>query len=74
MIDGFIDGSVNLVVRDISGLLRAPVEELFEILGNRCAIPGRMDLLRRNGNDAYFLVAVDGSAQELLNSGLHASW
>jgi hypothetical protein len=72
MINGFIDGSVNLFIRDISGFLRAPVQELFELLGNRRAIPGRMDLLRRNGSDAHFLVGVDGAAQELLDRRLHA--
>jgi hypothetical protein len=72
MIDGFIDGSVNLLVRDISDLIRAPGQERFEFLGDGCTIPGRWNLLRGNSDDADFLVSVNRPAQELLDCGLHA--
>jgi hypothetical protein len=72
MIDGIIDGTIQLLVRDVRGLPRAPIQEFLEFLSDRGAIAGRRDLLRRDGHNADFLVGVDGAAQELLDGGLQA--
>jgi len=72
MIDGVIYGTVDFFLRNINGLLRAPIQELLEFLGDCGAIAGWGDLLGRNGYDADFLVGLDGAAQELLYGGLHA--
>jgi hypothetical protein len=74
MIHGFIDRGVNRLIRDISDLFCAPVQERFEPLGGRCTILGWRNLLRRYSHDADLFVGVDRPAQELLDSGLHASW
>jgi len=71
MIDGIIDGTVQLFLRNGCGFPRAPVQEVLEFLGDRRAITSRGDLLGRNGYDADFLIGVDGAAQKLLDSGLH---
>ena len=48
MINGFIDGSVNLLIGNISDPFCAPVQERFEFLGDRRTILGRRNLLRGN--------------------------
>jgi hypothetical protein len=39
IINGFIDGSVNLFIRDITDLLCAPVQELFEFSATAARFP-----------------------------------
>jgi hypothetical protein len=74
MANGFIDGPINVPVRDILSLLCAPLQELLELLGNRSAILGGWELLRWNSSDTNLLVGANRPAQELLNSGPHTWW
>jgi hypothetical protein len=71
MIHGLINRSANLLIRDIFDLFRAPVQERFELLGDRRTILRRRNLLGWNGSDANFFVGANLPAQELLNGGLH---
>ena len=74
MIDGFIDLSVDILISDVSDLLCPAIKECLKLLRNGQAITRRRNLLRRNRSDADFLVGANWSAQELLDSGLHALW
>jgi hypothetical protein len=74
LINGLIDRCVDLLISDVSDLLCATIEESFELSRSRHAIPRRRDLLWRNGGNADLLISADWSAQELLDSGLHALW
>jgi len=74
MMDGSIDGTVQLFTRKVPGFPGTLVQELLKDLSDCGAIAGWGDLLGRNGYDADFLVGLDGAAQELLYGGLHALW
>jgi hypothetical protein len=69
MINGFIDRSINLLIRDISDLFSASIQERFELSCDRRTILGRRNLVRRNSNNANFFSGVNRPAQQLLDSG-----
>ena len=68
MINGFIDRSINLLIRDIWDLFSASIQERFELSCDRRTILGRRNLVRRNSNNANFFGGVNRPAQQLLDS------
>ena len=70
MIDGFIDCRVDVLISDVSHLLRPVVKECLKLLRNRQAIPRKRNLLKRNRGDADFLVGADRPAQKLSDGRL----
>ena len=68
MINGFIDRSINLLIRDISDLFSASIQERFELSCDRRTILGRRNLVRRNSNNANFFGGVNRPAQQFRSS------
>jgi hypothetical protein len=72
MLNGFIDGRVNLLCASILNLLCPAVEERLEVPRQRGATLGRGHLPGRYGGDTDLLIGVERPAQELLDRGFHA--
>ena len=67
--DGFIDCSVDLIVRNVTDLFGATVEECFKSSGNAGSVFGRRNVMRGKSGHADLLVRSNRAAQQLFDFG-----